>query len=44
MTAAATPVDIAPAGRSPWRDARQRFLRNRAAVASVVILDRKSVV
>ena len=28
----------APAGRSPWRDARIRFLRNRMAVASVVIL------
>ncbi|MCK9687731.1 ABC transporter permease subunit [Scleromatobacter humisilvae] len=38
MTAALTPVDIAPAGRSPWRDARVRFLRNRAAVASVVVL------
>ena len=36
MTAAAPPVDLAPAGRSPWRDARQRFLRNRAAVASVI--------
>ena len=28
----------APAGRSPWRDARLRFLRHRAAVASVVVL------
>ena len=25
-------------GRSPWSDARRRFLRNRAAVASVVVL------
>jgi oligopeptide transport system permease protein len=31
-------VDAAPAGRSPWRDARVRFMRHRAAVASVVIL------
>jgi oligopeptide transport system permease protein len=38
MTAATDPVDIAPAGRSPWRDARLRFLRNRAAVASLVVL------
>ena len=38
MTSIADPVDIAPAGRSPWRDARQRFLRNRAAVASLVVL------
>ena len=38
MTSIADPVDIAPAGRSPWRDARQRFLRNRAAVGSVVVL------
>ena len=28
----------APPGRSPWRDARKRFLRNRAAVASVIVL------
>ena len=28
----------APAGRSPWRDARVRFLRHRAAVASVVVM------
>jgi oligopeptide transport system permease protein len=33
-----TVVDAAPAGRSPWRDARVRFLRNRAAVTSVVML------
>lgn len=33
-----TTTDIAPKGRSPWRDARLRFQRNRAAVASVVIL------
>ena len=38
MSAVITPVDTAPAGRSPWRDARVRFLRNRAAVASVVVL------
>jgi oligopeptide transport system permease protein len=31
-------VDTVPAGRSPWHDARQRFLRNRAAVASLVVL------
>jgi oligopeptide transport system permease protein len=36
MTAAT--LDSAPAGRSPWRDARTRFLRNRAAVASVIVL------
>ena len=28
----------APKGRSPWADARERFMRNKAAVASVVIL------
>ncbi len=33
-----TSADLAPAGRSPWRDARVRFMRNRAAVASVVVL------
>jgi oligopeptide transport system permease protein len=38
MSAATTPVDAAPAGRGPWRDARQRFLRNRAAVASLAVL------
>jgi oligopeptide transport system permease protein len=38
MTAAVTPMDAAPAGRGPWRDARLRFLRNRAAVASLVVL------
>ena len=38
MTLPATPIDTAPAGRSPWRDARLRFLRNRAAVASLVTL------
>jgi oligopeptide transport system permease protein len=37
VTASAA-VDAAPAGRSPWRDARLRFMRHRAAVASVVIL------
>ena len=31
------PLPIQP-GRSPWADARTRFLRNRAAVASLVIL------
>jgi len=31
-------VDAAPAGRSPWHDARVRFVRNRAAVAGVVVL------
>ena len=31
------PVALQP-GRSPWADARTRFLRNRAAVASLVIL------
>lgn len=31
---AAAPVD----GRSPWRDARERFFRNKAAVVSLVIL------
>ena len=38
MSAVITPVEIAPVGRSPWRDARVRFLRNRAAVASVMVL------
>jgi oligopeptide transport system permease protein len=38
MTAAAAPVETAPAGRGPWRDARRRFMRNRAAVAGSVIL------
>ena len=28
----------APAGRSPWADARKRFLRNRAAVCASVVL------
>ena len=31
-------VDAAPAGRSPWHDARVRFVRNRAAVAGVLVL------
>ncbi|MGI4862113.1 MAG: peptide ABC transporter permease, partial [Janthinobacterium lividum] len=26
------------AGRSPWQDARTRFVRNKAAVASLVLL------
>ena len=38
MSAATPSVAAAPAGRSPWRDARLRFMRHRAAVASVVIL------
>jgi oligopeptide transport system permease protein len=38
MPAIASLPDAAPAGRSPWHDARRRFLRNRAAVASVVVL------
>ena len=38
MTTDALQADAAPPGRSPWRDARVRFLRNRAAVASVVVL------
>ena len=38
MSAVLTPSDAAPAGRSPWRDARVRFMRHRAAVASVFIL------
>ena len=32
LEAAAAPVE----GRSPWQDARRRFMRNRAAVASLV--------
>ena len=31
-------IDAAPDGRSLWQDARARFLRNRAAVASLVVL------
>ena len=31
-------IGPAPHGRSPWQDARRRFLRNRAAVASLVAL------
>ncbi|RQW28540.1 ABC transporter permease subunit [Rhodobacteraceae bacterium CH30] len=32
-------LDALPvAGRSPWRDARERFFRNKAAVASLVLL------
>ena len=34
----APPADTLPAGRSPWADARTRFLRNRAAVVSLVLL------
>src|SRR3954447_5983007 len=29
---------VATPGRSPWSDARRRFMRNRAAVASLVVL------
>ena len=36
--AAARGFAQAPAGRSLWQDARRRFLRNRAAVASLVVL------
>jgi len=36
-TLTATPVAPMP-GRSPWADARRRFLRNKAAVASVIVL------
>ncbi len=32
------PADPAPGGRSLWRDARARFFRNRAAVASLAVL------
>ena len=38
MAATLPVVETAPAGRSPWRDARVRFMRHRAAVASVFIL------
>ena len=38
MSTATPSAAAAPAGRSPWRDARLRFMRHRAAVASVVIL------
>ena len=38
MSTATPSADATPAGRSPWRDARLRFMRHRAAVASVVIL------
>ena len=31
-------LDAAITGRSPWLDARARFLRNKAAVFSVVLL------
>lgn len=36
-TLARTPLRLQP-GRSPWADARTRFLRNKAAVASLVML------
>jgi oligopeptide transport system permease protein len=38
MTRLAEMPAAAPKGRSPWDDARDRFMRNRAAVASVIIL------
>jgi oligopeptide transport system permease protein len=38
MSTAQPAIAAAPAGRSPWRDARVRFMRHRAAVASVVVL------
>jgi oligopeptide transport system permease protein len=38
MSAVLGTVAATPAGRSPWRDARVRFVRHRAAVASVIIL------
>ena len=38
MTSSPMPTTAAPAGRSPWRDARVRFMRNRAAVASTGVL------
>ena len=31
-------VNVAPGKRSPWADARRRFLHNRAAVASLLVL------
>ena len=39
MSAVLTPADAAPAGRSPWRDARQRFLRHRAAVLTLKLVN-----
>ena len=38
VQALAGAAEAAVAGRSPWMDARARFLRNKAAVASVCIL------
>jgi len=38
MSATVPIIAAEPAGRSPWRDARVRFMRHRAAVASVFIL------
>ena len=35
---AGSDLDVAPGGRSLWQDARTRFVRNRAAVASLVAL------
>ena len=31
-------IELAPPARSPWLDARQRFLRNRAALISLIVL------
>ena len=31
-------TELAPPARSPWLDARQRFLRNRAALISLIVL------
>jgi oligopeptide transport system permease protein len=36
LTAAASALPVV--GRSPWQDARRRFIRNRAAVVSVAVL------
>ena len=34
----ATPLETAPAGRSPWADARRRFMSNRAALVALIVL------
>jgi oligopeptide transport system permease protein len=38
LVAALTDAATAPPGRSPWADARSRFLRNRAAVLALIVL------
>jgi oligopeptide transport system permease protein len=38
LVATLTEAGKAPPGRSPWDDARTRFLRNKAAVVSLVVL------